>query len=402
MRRTVQENNKRRKEETRKQKVKSNLDKVRQKLKSIKLDKKKITILAACVIIIIGIIVANNYTALGIVIKKNIDSKDAVQVELQTSIDKIMSFGNEILVYSKGKIAIYNNYGKNTATIVLEDTIDADISTSGQYIQVLNKDKNIVYVYKNQYEVARIKLDGKIHSGTINSDGISVIEYSSNGNKIVLGIYDNAGNVKYNVKPNNNIIGKYILSDNSRYLAYADVDISGISAYTNINLIDLSNIKEDQSNASKIYTIDNSLAYDLYWNGREVITRLDNSYMVYNTSSKKINVVKISEGQVVNVGDYAKRFAYTELDGSGNYLLKFRKMSSDKEKTVVLNDVPKYFEYENGIAYVCYSKKIEAYNNSGANIKNYNSDMVITKPIVFNNGRSIAMAISNKLIMFTI
>lgn len=402
MRRNTQENNKRRKEKTKNGKVRFKWESVKDKFKNIKLDRKKIIILAICVIAIIGIIIANNYTALGLVINKNIDGKNTIQVELQTSIDKILPFGNEILVYGKGKISIYNNYGKNTETIVLEDTVDADISTSGQYIQVLNKDKNIVYVYKNQYEVARIKVDGKIHSGTINGEGVSVIEYSSNGNKIVLGIYDNSGNVKYNVKPNNNIIGKYVLSDNSRYLVYADVDISGISAYTNVNLIDLYDIKEDESNSNKIYTIDNSLSYDIYWNGREVITRLDNSYIVYNTSSKKINDVKISEGQVVNVGDYAKRFAYTELDGNGNYLLKFRKMSSDKVKTVVLNDVPKYFEYENGIAYVCYSKKIEVYNNSGTNIKNYNSDMVITKPVVFNDGRSVAIAISNKLIMFTI
>lgn len=402
MRRTIQENNKRRKEKIKNEKVKFNLDNVKQKIRSIKLDKKKIVILVVCFITIIGIIVVNNYTALGIVINKNIDSQDAVQVELQTSIEQILPFENEILVYSKGKIEIYNNYGKNTTTILLEDTIDADISTAGEYIQVLNKDKNMVYVYKNKYEVARIKLDGKIYSGTINSNGTSVIEYASNGNKITLGIYDNSGNVKYNIRPSNNIIGKYVLSDNSKYLAYTDVDISGISAYTNVNLIDLFNIKENESNANTIYTLDNSLAYDIYWDGRDVITRFDNNYVEYSTSNKKVNSVKISQGQVVNVGDYAKRFAYTELDSNGNYLLVLRKMSSDKVKTVGLNDVPKYFEYENGVVYVCYSKKIEVYNNSGVNIKNYNSDMVITKPVIFNGGRSVAMAISNKLMMFTI
>ena len=68
----------------------------------------------------------------------------------------------------------------------------------------------------------------------------------------------------------------------------------------------------------------------------------------------------------------------------------------------MLSDAPKYFEYENGIAYVCYSKKVEAYNNSGVKIKTFDSDMVITEPIIFNEGRSFAMTISNKLILFTI
>lgn len=402
MRRNVQENNKRRKDISKKEKRSSKFENIKEKIKSIKLDRKKIMLLVVCCITIIGIIIVNNYTALGIVINKNIDNNDAVQVELATSIEKILPFGNEILVYSKGQIIIYNNYGKSISAITLEDTVDANISTAGEYIQVLNKDKNIVYIYKNQYEVARIKLEGKIYGGAINSNGASVIEYSSNGNKITLGVYDNSGTLKYNVRPSNNIIGKYALSDNTKYLAYTDIDISGISAYTNVNIIDLTNINENESTADTIYTLDNALAYDIYWDRRDVITRFDNSYVVYNMSSKKINNVKISDGQVVNVGDYKKRFAYTELDSKGNYLLKIRKMSSDKVKTVELNDVPKYFEYENGLAYVCYSKRIEVYNNFGVNIKNYYSDMVITKPVIFNDGRSVAMGISNKLIMFTI
>ena len=404
MKKTEQENNKRRKNTNmnEKQTAKSRFEGINERIKNIKLDKRKISIVVVCVIVVIGIIVVNNYAALGLVLNKNIDSKDAAHLQFQSTIEEIHPFGNEILIYSKGKIDIYNNYGKNTATIKLDNVVDAVISTAGEYIQVINKDKNIVYVYKNKYEVARIKLDGKIHSANINDEGMSIIEYSANGEKIILGVYDRAGNIKYNIKPSNNIIGKYVLSDNSRYLAYTDIDISGISVYTNINLIDLSQVKENESNANVIYTLDNSLAYDVYWNGRDVITRTDNKYVIYNTSAKKTSIVSISEGQLVNIADYSNRYAYTELNSNGSYLLSLKNMSSDKVKIVELDDVPKYFEYENGIAYICYSKKIEAYNNSGTKIKSYTSDMVITKPIVFNNGRSVAMAISNKLIMFTI
>jgi len=402
VRRTVEENNKRRKDKIKETTKKTKLQAISQSVKNINLDKKKILILVACLVVVVVIIIANNYTSLGIIFNKNITSEDAIQIELQTTIEKIIPYGNKILIYSKGKIDIYDNYGKNIETIELQDTADADISTAGKYIQVIDKDKNIVYVYKSEYEIARIKVDGKIYSGNINENGMSVIEYSSNGNKMALGIYDKAGNMEYNIRPSNNIIGKYVLANNSKYLAYTDVDISGISAYTNVNLIDLSHVKEDESNSNVIYTLDNSLAYDIYFDGRNVITRYEEGYLMYNTSSKKVNEIKTSDGQVVNVGDYSNRFAYTKLNSAGNYLLTIGKIGREKVKTVELNDAPKYFEYENGIVYVCYSKNIEAYNNSGVNIKNYTSDMVITKPVIFNNGRSVAMAVSNKLIMFTI
>lgn len=402
MRRTEEENKRRNNREKVETKIESGLKKYYNKLKSIKLDKKKIITLLIFVLFGICVIIVNNYIELGIVINKNIASEDTVQLQLQESIEQVLPFGNEVLVYSKGKIEIYNNHGKKTSTIELVDGVDAEVSTSGEYIQVVNKDKKTVYVYRNKYEVARIKIDGEIRSANINKNGTSVIEYYSNRNKVILGVYNNSGDLKYNIKPNNNIIGKYVLSDNSKYLAYTDVDISGISAYTNINFIDLTNVNENESNASIIYTLDNALAYDIRWEGKDVIVRFDDSYIIYNISSKKTNTIKISDGQVLNIGDYAKRFAYTELDGEGNYLLVIRKMLGDKLKRVELHDTPKYIEYENGVVYVCYSKKIEAYNNSGVNVKNYNSDMVITKPVMFNDGRSLAMAISNKLIMFTI
>ncbi len=368
----------------------------------IQLDNKKITALIIGVIVIVCIIVANNYTSLGLVLNKNIDDEDAVQIELTTSNNKIIPFGNEILVYNKGKITNYNSNGRMTGEITLEDTIEADIHTSGKYIQVINKDKGLVYVYKNKYEVARIKIEGKIYSGSINSDGMSVIEYSSNGNKTELGIYDNSGEKKYNVKLSNDIIGKYVLSDNSKYLAYVDVNVNGISAYTNINLIDLTNIREGTDNMNTIHSVDNDLAYDMYWSGRNIIARFEESYIIYDTALDKKEMVEVEAGQIVNIADYNKKYAYTKLDGTGNYILCIAKMNSEKVKTVNIDDVPKYFKYENGIAYVCYAKKIEAYNNFGMKIKKYDSNMVITEPVIFNNGRSLAMCISNKLIMFTI
>lgn len=369
---------------------------------SIKLSKKQIALIAVGIAVALLIIAMNNYTSLGLVLNKNIDSEDALQIELQTSNNKIIPYGNEILVYNKGKIVSYNNYGKQTGTITLEDTIEADIITSGKYIQVINKDKSLVYIFKNKYEVARIKINGKIYSGSINNDGTSVIEYSSNGNKTELGVYDNSGRKRYNVKLSNNIIGKYVLSDNSKYLAYADVNVNGISAQTNINIIDLDNVNEEQVTTKTIHTVDNSLAYDMYWTGRTVVVRFEEKYMLYDTVFDKKEEMTIASGQLINIGDYNKRYVYIKLDETGNYVLGIEKMMSDSLKTITIDDVPKYFEYENGIIYVCYAKKIEVYNNFGMKIKNYDSDMVITEPVVFNNGRSVVMAISNKLIMFTI
>ena len=368
----------------------------------VNIDKKKVMTLIVCALVVISIIAINNYTALGLVLNKTIDSDDAVQIELQTSNNQIIPFNNEILVYNKGKIVFYDNYGRQTGTITLDDTIEANIQTKGKYIQVINKDKNVVYLYKNQYENARIKIDGEICSGIVNTDGTSVIEYKYNGNKIALAVYDKSGVMKYNVKSASKIIGNYTISNNSKYLAYVDVNIDGISAYTKINLIDLKNIKEDAENYKTICDFESSLVFDMYWNGNKLIARSDEEFAIYNVSSQKLDRMDISEDTVVEIGNYENRFAYTKIDEQGKYELCIKKMLSDSFKEVALEDVPKYYIYENGVSYVCYHKKIVMYNNLGIKIKEYDSDMVVTRPIVFNEGTSAAMIVSNKLIMFNI
>lgn len=375
-------------------------------LKSIKkiqinLDKKQKMYLIIGIIVLIGIIIINNYIQLGLVINKTVDNKDAVEVNLQTSNNKIIPYENEVLVYNNSVITSYNNYGKNTGKIILEDVLDADINTSGKYIQVIDKSKGLVYIYKNKYEIARIKLDAKIYSGIINSNGTSVIEYSS-GKKTELGIYDKNGNKKYNVKLNNSIIGKYVLSKNDKYLAYIDVNVDGISVQTSINVIDLSKVSNQNSGLSKVYTLDNSLAYDIYWDGKYVISRFEDSYVLYNVNSSKKEIVSIDEGQVVAYADYNKMYACISSNSEGKYVLNINKMLSKYEKNIELKETPKYITYDNGIIYVGNQKSIEAYNNLGMKIKKYNSDIVITEPVIFNNGRSAALVVSNKLIMFTI
>lgn len=368
----------------------------------LKLDKKTIVKVVLFVIVILTIVAINNYTNIGLVLDRNISTKDAIKVELQTSNNKIIPFGNEILVYNKGKLISYNANGKSTGEIKLEDTIEADVKTCGKYIQITNKDKSIIYVYKNKYEVARIKLEGKIYSTSINSDGTSIVEYSTSGNKMELGVYDKSGEKKYNVKLSNNVIGKYVLSEDSRKLVYIDVNIEGISAQTNIKLIDLTNIKEDGTNAKTIYTKDNDLAYDIYWHGSEIIIRFDEEYVIYNTRSGKTQNIKIAEGQLVQMQQYAKRYAFVQISDQGEYLFNLKKMTSDKVKTIKIKEAPKYFKYENGLSYICYQKDIEVYNNSGMKIKKYQSDTIITEPVIFNDGRSAVVPISNKLIIFTI
>ena len=385
------------------QDVKKQKRKIKKKSKfkfKIHLNKKTRLVIVGVVIVTICAILVSNYTYFGLVFNKNITAKDTIKVELPTSNNDIYPYKNGVLIYSSGNLSFYNKNGNLKWKVSIEDTLNADIKIAGEYIQVINKDKSIIFIYKNKYEVARIKLKEDILSANINMAGITAVEYKPNGTKRAIGIYDNNGRQKYDIKVNSGMIGKYVLSDNSRYLAYVDVDISGISAYTKVNIIDLNNT--DKENYKTIFSEGNSLVYDLYWYGKKVIIRTDEKFSVYNVSTNKSDTVSITDNTYENIEAYDLKYAYIKFGEESGYYLTFSKILSKEEKDTSIKEVPKYFFYNNGLAYLCYSKSIEVYNNFGMKIKEYSSDTIITKPVIFNEGKSVALMISNTILMFSI
>lgn len=370
--------------------------------KTIKLDRKKITILLVFVIVATVILCFTRYKQLGLVINKKITDKDVVSVELLSKNNKIYSYKNEVLVYNLGNLTTYNRYGKKTWSEELESVVDADINVAGDYIQIVNKDKGYVYVYKNKYETARIKIDGTIKSAYINDGGYSVVEYIMTGSKTVLGVYDKAGKSKYNVKLGQAVVGKYVLTSNCKYLAYVGINLKGISVSLDICVIDLKNSTEDNFKSNTVCTKDNELVYQMFIQSNALICRTNDSIIKYDLNYKKFEEYKIEEDNLVYIDLWKNKYSFVKTLQTGEYAFGINGISKKDSKLKQIQEIPKYFEYIDGITYISYQKKIDIYNGFKNKIKEYNSDMVITKPIIFNNGNSIAILLSNKLVMFTI
>lgn len=397
MRKALREANKNNGKKDTKRKKKSKVS-----FKKINLNKKTKIVLIFLVVFVLLVILMKNYTTFGLVVNKNITSKDVIQVELKSSNNNIFPYKNNVLVYENGTLLCYNKHGKLKWETIIEDTLYADINVAGDFIQVINKDKNTIYIFKNRYEISRIKLKENLSSGSITKDGISLIEYNYLGSKKAIAIYDKYGRQKYDVKLNNSIIGKSVLSNDGRYLAYIDVDISGISTYSKVNIIDLKNIDESDLNYVTAYSENNKLVYDIYWYGKKLVIRTEDELKLYNLTNKELISNDITSGSYENIGLEKLNYAYVSQDEKGTHYLTLSKLLSKNNKSIEIEELPKYFVYTNGLAYICYSKKIEIYNGFGMKIKNYDSDFVITKPVIFNEGTGVAFIVSNKLILFNI
>lgn len=379
--------------------AKSNLKKKTSKKRHVNNKQKTIIILIILIIIVLSII--NNYHKLGIVFVKDISEDDAIKIITTSSNNIIKEYQNEILVYSAGKYTTYNKYGKKTWQVKLDTIFVPEINTAGQYIQICNKSNGYIFVYYNKYESARIKIEGTIKSSTINEKGTTIVEYAKAGSKTVLGIYNNKGEQLYKIKLNTSIVGQYVLSNNSRYLVYTDVITDGISVSTNVNVIDLKKANSDNYQIPTIMKKDNDLIYKLLFDGNKVIALFGDKVWQYNLTTQSQQKYDIPNINLLNIDINSKRYIYV-YSKDKEYILSYLEFGAEKSNDIILKEIPTNIVYYDGLIYLGYKKTISIYNSFGSNIKNYKSENMLTSPIVFNYGKSVAVPTSNQIIIFNI
>ncbi|MBR6689164.1 MAG: hypothetical protein IKL68_04030 [Clostridia bacterium] len=362
--------------------------------------KKQIMYAIGIAVLLISILCVTNYANIGLVLNKRITDEDVTIVDLLSSNNKIYSYYNEALVADSSGISTYNKYGRKTWNIDMQGAIDSKICTSGKYLQVINTDKSIVYVYKDKYEVAQIRIKGKILYGTINSKGDSVIEHTDAGNKTVLAIYDKNGKLKYNIKLSNNAIAQYVLSEDSTKFAYVEVNISGISATSTVQVVELKGA-DKESKVEQIALEENTLIYEIDFYGNNLVYRTDKDIVSINLNNKNQKRSSLEQEGIVSLDLNKNKYSYVEFE-KGKYFLGIKSIGGKDTKEIEVKESPKYYIYTKDKAYVCFQKEMQIYNNFKMKIKEYKSEMVITKPIVFGEGNGVAFLVSNKLIIYTI
>lgn len=356
----------------------------------------KVILAIVIITLIIGaVVVINNRHKLGITLKTEVNKTDSILIHLATGKNEIFSYQKELLVYSRGTVRTYNEYGKKTWEYKFDEMFTPKIETNGKYLQITNADNGYIYVFENKYEVARIKVNGNIDKASINKNGETSVLYGSLGAKAVIGVYSKKGKETYSTKLSNANVTNFKLSDNSKYLVYTEVIMQGISVTENINIVDTS-----KSNSVKtVKTMTSEMVYRLDIKGQNIDIVTDIAVYRYNMKNGKTIEEKIDNRNIIYV-DYADKYLALlskKADNEAKSQLIIKNIENDKEKVVNIDDVPKDFKYSNYLAYVVFQKQIEVYNNFGKNVKVYKSDNIILNIQIFNNGKSIAIPYSSEI-----
>lgn len=166
-----------------------------------------------------------------------------------------------------------------------------------------------------------------------------------------------------------------------------------------LKMVDLKKSEEVKT----LLEIDNDIIYDIKSIKSQVMILTAKNIYMCNMVAGSIRQLDITDKNISNIS----------IDKSGIAYI-YKEMSNDENTIEILNsrfkniginknnNGVKEFIYYNSLVYAVQNKEINIYNRWGMHIKRYKSESVITKPIVFNDGKNIAIVYSNKIVILGI
>lgn len=295
------------------------------------------------------------------------------------------------MITKNKKIFLYDKYGNQ------ENSFDIEISSaiynsSDKYLIVAEKEGNKFYVIHNKNIVWQEEIDGKIQKIEINNDGYVVIKAYDTNYKSIIILYNAEGKELFKQYLSNTVVDISITED-SKYLAYAELNTSGILVQSDIKIISIEKVlkKEESSIVFEHKTdIDKLILNIKYQTDNKLVCMYDNSIDIIENNKNR---------ELVNLEN--KNITYMSIELKDSVLIVEENANGDvveSEATIINTSNNKKYKYSynqcikkvyvaNNVIALNYGTELHVIAKNGWLIKKYISkkeidDIVISKGIV--------------------
>ncbi len=369
-----------------------------------KLNKKKIIAIS---IIVIAILL---FAILGTLYEKNNQVRDFLDKYLflkekqENNLPKILinessglsiySYKNKILILEDNVLTIYNHNGNK------ENTLDIQISnpifkSNGDYLCIAENGGNRVYVILNKNIVWQKDLENSILDVNINSNGYLAVSMSGSIHKTIIQTFNNKGTLLFKQFLSSTYVTDMEISPDNKYLAIAEVNLSGIIIQSNIKILSIENVTSEDINSMMVYSNSNTngdLIVKLKYQNKETLVCIFDNHIetIKDNASSTISEFKDENVLFADINNkiikiiQQKSHTYLQIIGINSSAVKNYEI--DEPKEVYVSD---------GVIALNLGSEILFYNTSGWLIKKYYATQEIDKIVLCENLAGIIY--SNKI-----
>ena len=366
-----------------------------------KLNKKKLVIVICLAVLLIALII------LDIIYSKNKDFREWTDKYIfrkeindeNTSLINInedeninaVAFNNNLVLLRKKKIEVYDKLGAKEIEFEI-DINNPIFSTEGNYLSIAEQDGEKIFLVNDKKILWENKVEGKISQIEVNKKGYVAVVVTNTSYKSVIYMYDLYGKELFKTYLATARVVDINISENSEYLAIAEIDTTGILVQSIVKIVSIKNAQENseksfistynakpgriisnieyQGNSKIVCVYDDSIDI-LEQEKNEQIYNLVQGDITFYSNELEHNVLKVEERQS---GEY-----------SADSYIMIKNILNNKEKQYITDKVAKEVYTCNNIIALNFGTELHIINTNGWLVKKYISEKEINNIVISQN-----------------
>ena len=361
----------------------------------------KFTILLIFILIIITTIVLTCVYFYNVNFRKWCDekiiNKEVAQSKVKSiTINKdenvqVFAYDKYICILRKKTLEFYNRIGSKEGVIEIDIT-NAEFSAAGRYLAVCEKNGQKICLISGKEKMYENNIEGNITQISVNRNGYLSVVISNTSYKSVVDVFDRNGKEIFKTNLRTARVVDVSISQDSKYLAIAEVDLSGIIIKSSVQIVsmDLAQTNPDEAFINKYEATTGKLIMKIKYqeNNRLICMYNDSIDIFYENENKEF--VKYDEKKLafttINLNN---RIVLIEETSSGEYTsdtyLDIVNPNNNKKKQYITSNVAKALTTsENKIA-INFGTELHIVNTNGILIKRYKSNSEINNVVMTDN-----------------
>lgn len=345
--------------------------------------------------LIIFIVIILLFGIIGTLYEKNISVKTYVDkyifhkekyennlpnILIETNNDaNIYAYNGNIISLKNNTLTVYNEFGNEEYTLDIEIS-NPIFSTSGNYLAVGEKQGTNVYVINGKNIVWHENLEGQISNLKINSEGYLMVVTTGTIYKNIIQTFNNKGKELFRNFIQSTYIVDMDISPDSKYIAIAEVNSSGILVQSYIKIISIEKAASGEQDAFtyKKEGKPGDLVVNIKYQSKDRLVVIYDNH-IETIKDNNTNEINFSEEDVSFVDLNNKIIKILNRDSQVIMQIINNDLTSIKEYTI---QEPKALYVSDSVIALNLGTEILFYNNSGWLIKKYYANQEVNKIVL--------------------
>ena len=324
--------------------------------------------------------------------KKEVTEKQAKSIELDGDDNtQVYAYEKYICVFRKKNLEFYNKVGTQVGKLEL-DINEAVFTTTGRYMAISEKDGSKFYLICGKEKLFESEIEGNINQINVSNSGYVSIVISNTSYKSVVDVFDKTGEEVFKTNLVSARVADVCISQDGKYLAIAEIDLSGILIQSSIQVVSMELAKTNPSEAItyKYNAPTDKMIMNIEYQEQNKLICMYSDEIESLQDQKSNNLINFEDNRLSFITiELSNRIALIEEESTGDYTanstVKIIDPSTHKEKQYITTNIAKSIKTSANKMAINFGTELHIIDKNGILLKKYISDSEIND-IVMTDG----------------